>query len=160
MDLIAFLGLAAGVIVAAFVQGTSGVGFALIVAPILGLVAPALLPVCLLILMLPLNAYVAWRERATVDCRGASWITLGRFVGTFGGLWILTVLSASYLNLLIGGVTILAAVTTLLAGPRQDRYGHGDLAALRVLIGRAPASRVRAWFDSVARSRPISLRPG
>ena len=105
--------IASGVIVAAFVQGTTGVGFALIVAPIIGLLEPKLLPVCLLILMLPLNAYVAWRERGALDRSGASWITFGRFVGTFGGLWILAALPATYLNLLIGVTTILAAVTTL-----------------------------------------------
>ena len=114
MDSTAFAFVATGVAVAAFVQGTTGVGFALIVAPILGLLAPEKLPVCLLIVMLPLNVYVAWRERAAFDKSGATWITLGRFAGTFGGLWILTVLTAAYLNVLIGVVTILAAVTTLL----------------------------------------------
>ena len=46
---------------AAFVQGSSGLGFALIVAPVLTLVQPELLPVTVLFLMLPLNAYVALR---------------------------------------------------------------------------------------------------
>jgi hypothetical protein len=113
MDWTAFATIATGVGVAAFVQGTTGVGFALIVAPVIGLLEPKLLPVCLLILMLPLNAYVAWREYAALDRSGAGWITFGRFIGTFGGLWILAALPATYLNLLIGGVTILAAVTTL-----------------------------------------------
>ena len=113
MDLTAFAVVAAGVAVAAFVQGTTGVGFALIVAPIVGLLAPTLLPVCLLVLMLPLNVYVAWRERAALDRSGAGWIMLGRLVGTFGGLWILVVLPASALNLLIGAATILAATATL-----------------------------------------------
>src|SRR4051794_8384754 len=108
-----FAVIAAGVVVGAFVQGTTGVGFALIVAPIVGLVAPALLPVCLLVLMLPLNVYVAWRERAALDRSGAGWITLGRLVGTFGGLWMLAALPASGLNLLIGAATIFAAVATL-----------------------------------------------
>ena len=54
--------IATGVMVAGFVQGTTGVGFALIVAPILALLAPELVPVSLLMLMIPLNAYVAWRE--------------------------------------------------------------------------------------------------
>ncbi|MFS2056474.1 hypothetical protein ACEN8K_47735, partial [Variovorax sp. CT11-76] len=51
------------VLVAAFVQGATGVGFALIAAPVIGLVRPELLPVCVLVLMLPLNLYVAWREQ-------------------------------------------------------------------------------------------------
>ena len=69
---------------AAFVQGSTGVGFALIVAPVIGLLKPELLPVCVLVLMLPLNLYVVWRERAAVDRVGASWITGGRIVGSAG----------------------------------------------------------------------------
>jgi hypothetical protein len=77
--------------------------------------APGLLPACLLVLMIPLNVYVAWRERAALDRSGAGWTTCGRFLGTFGGLWILTALSANHLNILIGAATILAAMVTLLA---------------------------------------------
>jgi uncharacterized protein len=101
------------VLIAGFVQGTTGVGFALVVAPVLGLIAPALLPVAVLILMLPLNSYVAWRERAALDLRSGAWITAGRFAGTFAGLWVLVALSASHLNLLIGISTIAAAAITL-----------------------------------------------
>jgi uncharacterized protein len=108
---------------AAFVQGTIGMGFALIVAPMLGLLAPGLVPVCLLVLMIPLNVYVTWRERAAVDRSGARWITVGRFAGTFAGVWVLAVLSAHYLGLLIGAATVVAAIATLLTpsftpGPR------------------------------------------
>jgi len=107
--------IATGVMVAGFVQGTTGVGFALIVAPILALLAPELVPVSLLMLMMPLNAYVAWREWGELDRSGATWITVGRSLGTFGGLWLLTTLTSSFLNILIGAVTILAAVATLIA---------------------------------------------
>ncbi len=122
--------IAAAVIVAAFVQGTTGVGFALIVAPILAMLAPGLLPVCLLVLMIPLNVYVAWRERAALDRSGAGWTTLGRFLGTFGGLWILSALSASHLNILIGAATVLAAMATLLApsfNPGPKAYATAGL---------------------------------
>lgn len=97
---------------ASFVQGSSGMGFALIVAPVLTLLAPDLLPVCVLILMLPLNAYVAWRERHALDRRGASWISAGRIVGTFGGLAVLALLSAQALSIFVGLSTIAAAVVT------------------------------------------------
>jgi uncharacterized membrane protein YfcA len=101
------------VLLAAFVQGSTGVGFALIVAPVLGLVAPGQLPVCVLVLMLPLNAYVAWRERAALDWRSGGWITAGRLAGTLGGLALLAALSVSHMNLLIGVSTIAAAAVTL-----------------------------------------------
>jgi uncharacterized membrane protein YfcA len=74
--------------------------------------APDLVPVCLLVLMLPLNVYVAWRERAALDRQGASWITGGRLIGTFGGLWLLVVLTARQLDVFIGVATIAAAIVS------------------------------------------------
>lgn len=115
LSIVVFTVIATGVLVAGFVQGTTGVGFALIVAPILALLAPNLVPVSLLMLMIPLNVYVVWRERGALDRSGSAWITLGRFLGTFGGLWLLTTLTPSILNMLIGAVTILAAIATLIA---------------------------------------------
>ena len=104
----------AAVLVAAFVQGSTGVGFALIVAPVLGLIAPQQLPVCVLVLMLPLNFYVAWRERSALDLRNGSWITAGRVAGTLGGLWVLAALSTRHMNVLIGVSTLAAASATLM----------------------------------------------
>lgn len=117
------------VLAAAFIQGATGVGFALIVAPVIGLLRPELLPVCVLVLMLPLNLYVMWREREAVDRPGASWITAGRVVGTAGGLWVLAALSASHLALFVGLSTIAAALATLLmpafSPTRQAFVGAG-----------------------------------
>jgi uncharacterized membrane protein YfcA len=55
--------LAVVTFLSAFVQGSLGIGFALIVAPVVGMLKPELLPVTLLLLMLPLNLHVAVRER-------------------------------------------------------------------------------------------------
>ena len=107
--------VAFAVAVAALIQGAIGVGFALIVAPIAAIVRPDLLPGSLLILMLPLNAYVAWRERGHFDWRGTGWITIGRFAGTFFGFWILVVVTAAMLDLVVGATTVLAAIATKLA---------------------------------------------
>jgi len=57
------------------------------------LLAPDLVPVSLLMLMIPLNVYVAWREWETLDRSGVTWTTVGRFLGTFGGLRLLTILT-------------------------------------------------------------------
>jgi uncharacterized membrane protein YfcA len=102
------------VLFAAFVQGATGVGFALIAAPVIGIVRPDLLPVCVLVLMLPLNFYVMWRERGAIDRGGAGWITGGRVLGTAGGLWVLAALSAGQLSLFVGASTIAAALVTLM----------------------------------------------
>lgn len=108
-----FLVVAVTVAVAAFVQGSSGVGFALIAAPVVGIVQASLLPVVVLVLMIPLNCYVAWRERDQVDHHGTGWVSAGRLAGTFGGLAVLAAIPASHLNLLIGASTVLAALASL-----------------------------------------------
>ena len=118
------------VLVASFIQGSTGVGFALLVAPVIGLLAPTMLPVAVLVLMLPLNFYVALRERAALDFRGGAWITAGRVVGTFGGLWVLAVLSASHLNVLIGVSTIAAALATLAMPAFKPKSGVFVVAGL------------------------------
>ncbi|WP_322057396.1 sulfite exporter TauE/SafE family protein [Paraburkholderia sp. J63] len=115
MSLTVFLLLATTVTIAAFIQGAVGVGFALICAPVIGLIDPRLLPVSLLILMLPLNVYLAWRERPALDSNGTLWITVGRTVGAVGGVLIISRISAHDLNLFIGASTIAAAVATLCA---------------------------------------------
>jgi len=107
--------IAIAVTVAALVQGAIGVGFALIVAPIAAVLRPDLLPGAILILMLPLNAFVAWRERGHFDLRSVSWITTGRLAGTFVGFWILVAVTTPMLNLLVGATTVLAALATKLA---------------------------------------------
>lgn len=113
MSLASFAVLAAVVAVGAFVQGSSGMGFALIATPVMGIVQTDLLPVVILALMIPLNVYVTWRERGSVDRRGASWITAGRIAGTFGGFAILVAVPTSQLNLLIGASTVVAVLASL-----------------------------------------------
>lgn len=125
------IGLA--VFVSAFVQGSSGMGFAMISAPIVSLFAPTLIPVLLLVLMIPLNIYIGWRERGTVDWPGVKVISVGRFAGTFVGLWILLAVNLHQLTLLIGWSTLIAAVAALLSPSfNLNRIG---LAAVGLITG-------------------------
>jgi hypothetical protein len=117
VSLLNLLMISAAVTLAAFVQGATGVGFALIAAPVIGLLEPTLLPVCVLALMVPLNLYVLWRERSRVDRPGARWISAGRLVGTAGGLWVLVALSPGQLSLFVGASTMAAALASLLLPP-------------------------------------------
>lgn len=107
------IGLA--VFISAFAQGCSGMGFAMLSAPIVTMFAPELIPVMLLVLMIPLNAYIGWRERAAIDWRGVKLISIGRFAGTFLGLWILLAVNLHQLSLLIGWSTLIAAVVAMLS---------------------------------------------
>ncbi len=118
-ETVAILGIV--VLLGAFLQGSTGIGFALLVAPLAGLIDPLLLPVVVLILMLPLNAMVAWRERTHIDLRGASWITVARVAITPLGVWILIAIPERQLGLLIGGVTILAALVSLVVPAFEPR---------------------------------------
>ena len=106
---------AASVALGAFVQGTIGVGFALIVVPVVAFLEPELIPVFVLTLMIPLNAYVIWRERTAVHWFGTGWITVGRVFGTAGGLALLALLLPAELGVAIGVITIAAALATLWA---------------------------------------------
>ena len=69
----------------------------------------------LLVLMIPLNCYIAVRERSHIHWHGVKWISVGRFAGTFFGLWILVIVNLHQLALLIGWSTLVAAVIALLA---------------------------------------------
>lgn len=115
-------GLFAVVVVAALAQATTGIGFALIVAPVAAFLQPSLLPGALILLMIPLNAWVFWRERGAIDRHGIAWISGGRIVGALVAIWILAVLSVRALNLLIGASTLFAVAASVLAPRfRPDR---------------------------------------
>ncbi|QTP56656.1 sulfite exporter TauE/SafE family protein [Billgrantia sulfidoxydans] len=122
-EIVVFAVIATATGIAAFVQGAIGIGFALIVAPVLGFLRPDLLPVALLILMLPLNLYVGLREREAIDWKGVGWIGLGRLPGTFLGLWILVVLSADSLNQVVGASTVIAVLAALFAPVFRPKAG-------------------------------------
>jgi uncharacterized membrane protein YfcA len=102
------------VFVAALTQGTTSMGFALISAPVIAFVEPGLLPVWLLIMMVPLNIYVVLRERHAIDYHATQWISLGRILGTFGGVWILVAIPLTWLSTLIGIAIVLASLASFL----------------------------------------------
>ncbi|MEV6837760.1 sulfite exporter TauE/SafE family protein [Streptomyces sp. NPDC051133] len=125
--------LAVTVATAAFVQGSSGLGFALIVAPVAGLLDPGLLPVFVLAAMIPLNLYVAWRERHSLDLRGAGWITVARLAATPAGLALLWLIPEGDLGAVVGAATVLAAVVSLVVPSFQP--GRGAYVGAGVVTG-------------------------
>lgn len=107
--------LAAVLAIAAIIQGASGFGFALVVAPVVGFVDPPLLPVVVLLWLLPLNSYVALRERRAIDVGGARWIVVARLLGTPAGMAALAIVPERHAGQLVGGMTLLAVGATWLA---------------------------------------------
>ncbi len=155
-----FMFIATVVFVSAFVQGSTSMGFALILVPVLALMQPDMIPGALLYLMVPLNAYVALREYRSIDLHGTSWITAGRFLGTFAGLWVLLILSSYWLNMVVGISTILAvlaslyapaftpgkkafAITGLVTGITETATGIGG-PPLALVYQHAPVPRLRS----------------
>lgn len=127
--------VATTVTLAACVQGTIGLGFALIVAPVLAFLRPELLPVSLLFLMVPLNLFTVLRERQALDWTGGSWVTLGRVFGAVAGASVLAALSARALNLLVGATTLAAALATVVAPAFSPSRGAFVTAGLLTGIG-------------------------
>jgi uncharacterized protein len=114
---IGLLLLAGSVFAGALIQGTLGVGFALVVVPVMAWLAPELLPVAVLLLMLPINSMVIAREHRHIDWGGIGWVSAGRFVGTFCGLWLLANASTRNLDILIGISLIATTILSLVAPP-------------------------------------------
>jgi uncharacterized membrane protein YfcA len=108
--------IAIAVAIGGLVQGSTGVGFALILSPVMALFMPSLLPGGLLLLMLPLGAYVSWRERHAVDWRGVGWITAGRSLGGVAGLVVLMLLPGNSLRVFVGIATLLSALGSMASG--------------------------------------------
>ena len=93
---------------ATIVQGTVGVGFAMMAVPVISLIDPELAPVPQLLVILPLTVAMAWRERSAMDLTGVGWIIAGRFPGAALGLALLAVATQAALDAFIGIVVLLA----------------------------------------------------
>jgi uncharacterized membrane protein YfcA len=95
---------------AAALHGTIGFGFALVNVPLLALIDSSLAPVPQLLLILPLNAAVVWRERYAVDLRGVGWVMAGRLPGAAAGLALLATVDEDRLATAIAVIILLAIV--------------------------------------------------
>src|SRR5699024_2805996 len=121
-----------------------------------------------LVLMIPLNFYVAAREREHIDWTGVSWISIGRFAGTFAGLWILVIVNLHQLSLLIAWSTLIAALIALLApkfSPNPPVLATVVLVTLRqvsLLIGWSPlfASLIALLAPEFSPNRPVLATVG
>ena len=124
----------AAVIVGAFVQGSIGFGFALVVVPAIALVRPGAVPVTLLFLALPMALWMALRERGAIDMAGFVEISIGRVLGTAGGVWILATVTTDQLSVVIGSSLVLAVILSF-ANPAfeagsKSRFFAGALSGL------------------------------
>ncbi len=95
---------------AASLQGTVGVGFAMVSVPILTLVNSDFTPIPQVLLAFPMTIYMVIRERQHIDLRGAGWVLSGRLPGAIAGVILLGMLAQRTLDGMIAGFVIAAAV--------------------------------------------------
>ncbi len=113
-DPLVFAAIAAAVAVGALVQGAVGLGLGLVSAPVVALLAPALMPGVLVWLgtLLPLLSLVKdWRS---ADWRGLRWAFAGRVPGTALGVVVVSMVSARLLGVLVGAMVLVAVALTAL----------------------------------------------
>jgi hypothetical protein len=112
--------------IGALVQGTIGLGFAVVSVPILSLVNPLLAPVPQLLLAAPLTFAMTWRERTAIDSRGVAWLLAGRVPGALIGLWILGLAAQRSIDIGIA-LSVLVAVAILGTGLSVPRNPGSEL---------------------------------
>jgi uncharacterized protein len=113
---------------AALVQGTVGIGFAMVSVPILSLLDPRMAPVPQLLLAIPLAVATAWRERGEIDLSGVGWIVAGRIPGVLLGLGLLAIATQALLDATIA-CFVLIAVAILATGVHIEKTGGAKFGA-------------------------------
>jgi uncharacterized membrane protein YfcA len=141
--------------IAASVQGTVGLGFAMVSVPLLSLIHPSLAPVPQLLVVLPLTVTMAWRERNAIDLHGFWWLIGGRIPGAFLGVALLSIATQRTLDVFIA-LTVLGAVVVIAMGVHVKRTPVTKLAAgvasgttgVVASIGGPPVALVYSSEDS------------
>lgn len=108
--------LLAGLIVAvgALVQGAVGYGMALVAAPLLALIDPALVPVPLIVLAAGHSLLAVLRDGRHADWAGVGWAMLGRLPGTGLGVLVVVAVSQRVFGLVVGGCVLGFVLLSLL----------------------------------------------
>ncbi|HUN44369.1 MAG TPA: TSUP family transporter [Acetobacteraceae bacterium] len=133
---------------ASALQASAGMGMALLAAPLLALVNPALVPGPMLGAVMALSAIVAWRERAAIDNRVLATGLSGLVVGCILGAAALAALAG--LNLTrVFALLILAAVLLSVSGL------HVRATRPALLIGGVASGVLGTWVG--VQGPPIAL---
>lgn len=125
----------------ALLQGTIGFGLGLFAAPLLLLVDPRLVPGSLLAVSAVLTLLIARRDWHGVRTADLGWSLSGRIVGTLAALAVLRLLTADWIEVVFGGL-ILVAVGLTAAGIRL-------VPGPRVLVGAGLASGFMGTLTTV-----------
>lgn len=104
------------VMLGAIVQGSTSMGFALVVAPVLMLFSPNYVPVPILLSGLTLSVYLMIRERKSIILKGLGYSVMGRILGAILAAFVLVLISQTYFSLVFGGLIIFAVFLSLFPG--------------------------------------------
>ena len=152
--------LVVAVAVGGLIQGVVGIGFALVAVPAFAIVEPDAVPVVILVMAVPMTAFMAARERHAIDLRGFAAILVGRVVGIAAGVALLEAVPADSLALVIGAMILVAVGLSVVGLDLQPRrtlnVGAGVLSglmgttsaiggpALALVYQRRPAAELRS----------------
>jgi uncharacterized membrane protein YfcA len=121
---VSLLEVSATVLAAAFAQGITGFGFALIAAPVLAVVmGPKESVVALSLIALPMTAWSSLCLRHAARRDVAIRMVLAASITAPAGVWLLSVLSDRVLRLVVG-VVVLGLTMTLIKGIRVSQRGR------------------------------------
>lgn len=104
------------VLLGAIVQGSTSMGFALTVAPVLMLISSNFVPVPILMSGFTLSIYLMIRERKSIIFKGLGFSILGRLLGAILAAYLIVILSQTYFSLMFGGLILLAVIFSLIKG--------------------------------------------
>ena len=116
---IEFVLCAVAAIAGAVIQGAVGFGYALMVVPMLLLVAPEAVPVTPLVVATPMVIAQAIAERRGLDSAGFLRLTAGRIPGTALGAWVLTLVGPSFVAAAAGALLLCAVAASAFRGTRS-----------------------------------------
>jgi uncharacterized protein len=130
---LAAIGIA--VFVGAVVQGAVGLGLGLVGAPVVGLLAPSLLPGVMLWLAAAYPLFTLWGEWGHADWRGLRWALLARVPGTALGVAVVAEVSDRALGFAAAVVVLLGVGLT--AWMVRIPINRGTLLAAGIVSGVA-----------------------
>jgi uncharacterized membrane protein YfcA len=100
--------LALAAVMGAFVQAVVGLGMGLVAAPIVGLLAPSMVPALPLWLALLISGLMLTGERAHIDWRALGWALPARVPGTLIGAWLVLSFTEEQIGIALALMTLLA----------------------------------------------------
>lgn len=112
MTEVALLAVVLSAVAGGAVQATLGFGGSFIMVPAVAVLVPEALPGAVLLGLLPMTSWVAWRDRHAVDRTAFVRISLGRVPGMAAATAVVALAPVQVLTLVVAGVLLLAVAAT------------------------------------------------